>query len=386
MAAILIVNRKFTQLSETFIYRQMDCLRKNHSIDLLAYAYENEILFPLGDARRNLLTIYVNMIDKGLSVLLRRVFRRSLSLSLFNSLFLFRLIRRKDTRVVHVHYGPNALKVLDVVRKARVPMVVSFHGFDASKALRKESYLRRLPDLFDYAAAIILCSTHMANALPLKGYESKVHVVPYGIDPDEFRPVSGRVHSGKTLRIVHSGRIVSKKGVPDLISVFAELVEEFSNIELHILGDGTERSRCEQLVTKLGIGEHVKFYGAQPQKVVKELLASADVFVLNSRVAANGDMEGLPNTILEAMSMAKPVISTLHAGIPDVIQNGVNGILVPERANEELKAALAKVIGDEQLRLRLGSEARRRIVESFTVEAMNERLTTIFDNLVHAGP
>jgi colanic acid/amylovoran biosynthesis glycosyltransferase len=110
-------------------------------------------------------------------------------------------------------------------------------------------------------------------------------------------------------------------------------------------------------------------------------MKDADIYVLNSRTDDKGDMEGLPNSILEAMSMEKPVISTYHAGIPQAIQDGVNGLLVKERDNEGLAAALEKLIQDRDMRRRLGVEARKTIVANFSANSMETKIQSVFAGL-----
>jgi glycosyltransferase involved in cell wall biosynthesis len=170
---------------------------------------------------------------------------------------------------------------------------------------------------------------------------------------------------------------VPKKGVPDVITVFAALKTKYPDLQLHILGDGQERKHCEVLVSKNNLGGSVFFYGAQPQPIVKDLMRACDIFVLNSRTDDSGDMEGLPNTILEAMSLEKAVVATYHAGIPQAIRSGINGLLVPERDNAQLTIAFEKLITDAPLRELLGKNARQTILQDFTIEKMQERLCDV---------
>jgi glycosyltransferase involved in cell wall biosynthesis len=214
---------------------------------------------------------------------------------------------------------------------------------------------------------------------------NKVHVIPYGVDTEEFQrgivPNGGRRH----LSILHAGRIVPKKGVPDLITVFSDLRRKHDQLQLHILGDGRERKHCEELVSQYELSEAVVFHGAQGQSVVKDLMRACDIFVLNSRTDDSGDMEGLPNTILEAMSMEKPVVSTFHAGIPQAINSGKNGLLVAEKNNKELAMALERLIVDPALRESLGKNARQTVLQNFRLENMQDRLYNVISSAGQAS-
>lgn len=180
------------------------------------------------------------------------------------------------------------------------------------------------------------------------------------------------------IRILHSGRLASKKGVPDLIQVFSKIAHTYENVTLHILGEGQDELACRDLVNTLALEQRVIFYGAQPQSEVLRLMNECSIFVLNSRISDDGDMEGLPNSILEAMSMEMAVVSTYHAGIPSAIENGISGLLVPERDNEALHHALKKLLDDRLLLQDLSRNARKRVLEEFNIENMVEKINAVY--------
>jgi glycosyltransferase involved in cell wall biosynthesis len=245
--------------------------------------------------------------------------------------------------------------------------------------LSDETYKNRLPELFEYASAIILVSRHMIDNLNLERWLDKVKIIPCTVDPDVFE--IRRENSTNGIKILHSGRLVDKKGVPDLIKVFRNLRRRYDNIELHIVGDGKKLERCKELVQKFKLDKNVTFYGAVSHDDVKNILSKADIFVLNSRVGDDGDMEGTPVTLLEAMCSKVPVISTRHAGIPDVIEDGVNGLLVDERDNEGLEDALSTFIENPELRQNCAENARNTVLKEYTVDRMKEKLIQVFQSL-----
>jgi colanic acid/amylovoran biosynthesis glycosyltransferase len=205
-------------------------------------------------------------------------------------------------------------------------------------------------------------------------------LIPYGIDCNLFRRVTPMELAGD-IRILHSGRLTQKKGVPDLIRTFAWLKKEFDGISLHILGSGEEMDECRHLVADVRIENAVTFYGARPIVDVLRLMNECHIFVLNSRTSDTGDMEGLPNSILEAMSMEMAVVSTKHAGIPDVIVHNENGFLVNEKDNLALKEILSMLIQNPPLIQTTGAKARKRIEHFFTAERMQAQINAIYNRI-----
>lgn len=375
---ILVFNERFFQVSESFIYHCIVGSIHEFSVHLLSFKFENHALFPLSDGvihhripvqrspLERMRVFFGNKIGRKESVINRRA-----------EMYVKSILRDASIDLVHVHYGTNALSVLPLVRELGIPLVVTFHGFDASRSTLNPAYMNRLPELFDYASAIMIVSPHMIETLKLEPYMDKVKIIPYGIDAEFFKPQPKPPH--ETVNILHSGRLADKKGVPDLIRVFYNLANKYDDITLHIVGKGAELDRCVRLVADLKIPPRkVQFYGERSHAEIRNFMAEADIFVLNSRRSENGNMEGLPNSILEAMSMEKAVVSTYHAGIPLAIESGRNGLLVPERDNASLESAIERLFLDKSLRLQLGKEARKTVLEKFTVQKMQSNVNALY--------
>ena len=311
--------------------------------------------------------------------LMRTLYNSSLDANLKTHLALNRLLKSDKCKAIHAHFGPRALEVLGLAKKFDIPLVVSFHGYDASRMLEDESYVQKLPKLFDYASAIIISSMHMADNLNINPDSDKVHYIPYGVNPEYFDILNEKRRKNGSIKILHSGRIVGKKGVPDLIRVFNDLLKKYDQIELHLIGDGDELDKCRSLVKEYEIEDKVTFYGAVPHDEVKRMLNDSDIFVLNSRKDKEGDMEGTPVTILEAMCMGKAVVSTQHAGIATVIDHGKNGLLAEEYANDELRENIEKLIENHELRNSLGCKAGETIRKDYSVKAMQEKIQNVFE-------
>lgn len=289
-----------------------------------------------------------------------------------------RLLQDQPLDLIHAQFGGNGVRILPVAKQLNIPLIVSFHGFDASRKLASRSYREGLKEVFDYASAIVVCNPGMGDALPLsENNKKKVHWVPYGIDNEQFSNDVSAVQQN-SFNILHVGRLVEKKGVPDLIHAFAHATKEVDQMTLNIVGGGRETGECRALVKKYNLESKVVFHGWKSSRQVKEMMQQCDVFVLNSRVASNGETEGLPVGLLEAMAMGRAVLSTRHAGIPLAIENEVSGVLVDERDTDSLSQQMLRLYHNKELRQALGKAARAKVESKFTMKHMHENLRDIY--------
>jgi glycosyltransferase involved in cell wall biosynthesis len=189
-----------------------------------------------------------------------------------------------------------------------------------------------------------------------------VTVVGNGVDPDRFSPAAG--NGGNY--VLFMGRLDHPKGIPDLIDA-ATRVTEHHGVEFVLAGKGPLRDRLEQLVRRRGIDDDVTFTGHVTGDHQLRLYQNATAFVLPSHY------EGLPTVLLEAMACGAPVVSTAVGGCPDVIEDGVNGLLVPPGEPEALTDALDTLLSDPELRARFRTEARETVVDRYTWSAVADR-------------
>jgi glycosyltransferase involved in cell wall biosynthesis len=373
---VLLFNHAFFFLSETFIYKQVTGIPADVHADLLAYEILNENHFPLSN-RKIQVRRRKNVADRIVTAIRKRIFNVHYRFSVSSEQEVKHLLKTERYDVIHAHFGFNALLMYPLAKALNIPLVITFHGLDASPEwLKKKQYREKLQAMLDYASAIIVVSPHMKDTLGLHDKLSKTHLIPCGVDPTEFAPEAHASDNGR-ITFLHSGRLVSKKGVPDLVRVFSALSHKYASIYLTIIGDGPELDNCRLLAKEARAGS-IRLLGAKPHYEVKRAMADSDIFVLNSRVGASGDMEGMPVSLLEAMSMQLAVVSTRHAGIPEAIDDGNNGLLVNEKDNDALGAAFEKLIVSEEFRKRLGVEARRTVVNRFTMKQTNQKIAAVY--------
>lgn len=383
---LLVYNRSFFLVSETFIYRQTEFLRKTYDIHLLAKEFMNPHGFDMDGFTCHKLQTPDSLTDRVFNRLLRSRNKMSLALDLSSHLRVRSLVKKGKISAIFAHFGPYALEILGLARGYNIPLIAAFHGHDASGMLSDKKYREKLPELFDYAAYITISSSHMFDLLRLGQWEEKVRVIPYGVNPEKFR--NGRsvdTQNNDRINILHAGRVVPTKGVPDLIRVFLELAEKYDNIDLTVAGDGSELEDAKRLAESSKYHGRIEFLGAVPQQQVKVLFEKSDIFVLNSRTDSKGDMEGTPNTILESMCMGKAVVSARHAGIPYVIDHGKNGLLADEYDNQQLKNNINKLIANKNLRQQLGQKANETILQSYTDRVMQEKIGELVAEVTNSG-
>jgi len=270
-------------------------------------------------------------------------------------------------------YGPVGCLLRRACNRAGVPLYVHFHGFDATQLGRQGIWRHNYGRLFAEAAGVIAPSQFLATHLGALGCPApRISVSPCGIDPSDF-PVTAR-EPGRLLAV---GRLVEKKAPHLTIRAFAAVAARHREARLEIVGDGPLRGRCEAEIARLGLGDRVTLHGALAHQEVRARFARAAVFVQHSVVASNGDSEGFPVAILEAMGSALPVVGTRHSGIPEGVLEGETGLLVEEHDVEGMAEAMLALLSDPERAARMGAAGRRRVEERFTHAHTAARLREI---------
>jgi glycosyltransferase involved in cell wall biosynthesis len=212
---------------------------------------------------------------------------------------------------------------------------------------------------------------------------AKVHLNPYGIDCTAFDRSNP---AGAPPVLLAVGRFIEKKAPHITIEAFSKAHRALPGARLRMVGDGPLLDECRALAKALGVADAVAFLGAQPHAVVQEEMRRARGFVQHSVEAANGDCEGTPVAILEASASGLPVVSTRHAGIPDVVLEGETGILVDERDTDAMAAGMIALLREAELARRLGEAARRRTQSRFSKQQSDGRLWAVIQSFLSTEP
>ena len=278
-------------------------------------------------------------------------------------------------RLIHAHFGRGGALALPIARALRLPLVVTFHGGDATKdshyrrTLVPTIFQRRCEALQREAALIICVAEHIREALLARNFPAaKLKVIRYGVEPEEN---SGSARLAERPYLLFVGRFVEKKGIGYLLDAMQALESEGAAVDLVLVGDGPLTEKLKHQAAKL---TRVRFLGWLPNQEVRRMMKGALAICVPSVAARTGDSEGLPNVVLEAMASAVPVIGSNIAGIAEAVEHDHTGFLVPPADPRAIAGAAQRLLGDPALRNRMGLVARAAASERFSALAQSRML------------
>lgn len=296
--------------------------------------------------------------------------------SLYNAT-IGRWLREMNARCVIAEYGFNAIRMIGPCQTAKVPLIAHFHGLDAHNRAICTRHREGYGHVFKHAAAIVGVSSHMCDRLRYLGAPpERLHRIPYWTDAAPA-PVAPTPREQATFLSV--GRFVQKKAPHLTLIAFARVVAEHPQCTLTMIGDGPLFPLCKDLAKGLGIENLVDFRGAQPHSVVNKHLSLSSCFIQHSVTASNGDSEGLPVAVLEAQKCGLPVVSTYHAGIPEIVEHDVTGFLVQEGDVSGMAHYMSLIASDATLRNVMGKQARERTAAEFSYSKTLGLLETLVE-------
>ena len=286
------------------------------------------------------------------------------------------LARSSQFDIVHVHWPmPMALLGWAARRARRMPMVTTFYGIELRWVQSRLPFLRWLIRWAAEASAqAVAISQYTARELR-KFADVPIEVIPYTAELPP--PTTSATHEPERKSILFVGRLIERKGVRHLIRALGTLTSRLP-VRLDIIGDGPERARLEALARELGLEGVVAFRGRVSDEELRRAYASADAFVLPSVLDARKDTEGLGVVLLEAMNYSVPVIASDIGGITDIVRHEETGLLVPPGDEMALAAALARVLSDRPLALKLGEAGRERLHEEFSWDHIVTRWEAVY--------
>ena len=286
-------------------------------------------------------------------------------------------LRRKGTAPAHLHahfaHDP-ALVALLVRRLTDLPYSFTAHARDLVQ-IPPSSLAARAAE----ATALVTCcqvnADYIAATLPAK--LPAVRVIHHGVELDLFKP-QPRPIAVADVQIVTVGRLVEKKGFPDLLRALGRLKASGRRITCRVYGDGPLLRPLAELRDSLGLADAVHFAGERSRETIIQALHSSDVFVLTPTVTEDGDRDGIPNVLVEAMACGLPVVSTSAGGIPELVTHGENGFLTAPGDVASIENHIATLLDSPRLRQQMGVAARRTVESGYDVDMAAERLIRIF--------
>ena len=318
------------------IYRQITALKRFRPV-VIAQKREERERFPFQP---------VFIVGKPATHFFRRFWYRQLQdapwqISRAEVAWIERILSQTRAQLLHIYFGHIAVHLLPLIRHWPKPTVVSFHGADVLVDLEKPHYRAATREMLAAARLVLVRSQSLGRAVEALGCaQNKIRLHRTGIPLAEisYRP---RIwpNDGEW-KLLQAGRLIEKKGFQTSLRAFAILQKKFPGATLTIAGEGPMEDELQNLARELGIAEQVRFAGFLSQAQLREELFRSHVFLQPSELGRDGNQEGVPNAMLEAMASGLPVFATRHGGIPEAIEECVSGVLIDERDHGALAKAL----------------------------------------------
>ncbi len=373
MKTVLHLERKFTSNTETFIINQVNLIAKYNVIVVTIRSLNNF------ECNKKIITPNKRSAISNTA----KVLSKSTCESLFNQL--------KDYKIdlIHVHYLVDALYFKKLVEKFNVPKIVSSYGYDVTSFPNIFFGFGRLllKTVFRHYDYFFAMSQDMKTDLVKLGCKNeKIMVHYYGTETSKFNNTSRDYKRGNKIKILSVGTLEEKKAQLLVIEALYLLEKKHPNVnyEYHIIGGGPDENKIMEKCIKYNMTNKVFIHGYihHHSKELKKFYDDCNIFILPSITTKSGEKEGIPGTIVEAMSNGLPVISTYHAGIPSIIENVVHGLLVKERDIQALEEAIYSLISNIELCRKIGQNAQTRAINELDLKAKTIELENIYKNII----
>jgi glycosyltransferase involved in cell wall biosynthesis len=356
------------------IYRQIAGLKRCAPV-VIAQKRENAARFPFEP---------LHLVPKSRTHALRRFWFRQLrdkpwQISDAEQSKLLTILSETRAQLLHIYFGQIAVHLLPLIRAWKHSSVVSFHGADVMVDMDKPAYREATSQMLDAVTLVLVRSESLRRAVVDLGCDpEKIEIQRTGIPLKEFPFRNRAVPKNGEWRFVQAGRLIEKKGLPVTLHAFTTFLKQHPNAMLTLVGEGPLRPKLQKFARQLGVADHVSFTGFVSQEQLREIYYRSHIFLHPSQIGRDGNQEGIPNSMLEAMATGLPVFATEHGGIPEAIENGATGVLVPERDDEALAQALLNAAQDPDLLCRIGGAGASAVRNNFDLSAQAQRLEEIY--------
>ena len=296
------------------------------------------------------------------------------------------LLERRHADVLHVYFGHTGVHLLPFLKRWPRPSVVSFHGMDVQKRAHDPTYEARLRELLQ-TTTLVLARSHslQERLLELGCPPEKLRLNRTGIPLDQFSWVDRQPPHDGAWRFVQACRLIEKKGLDDAIHAFARFAARHPKATFTIAGEGPLLGALEKLRDDLGLTSRITFAGFLKGNDLCKLYHASHVFIHPSRLMEDGNQEGIPNAMLEAMATGLPVIATLHGGIPEAVRQDVTGFLVRERDVDGLYHAITRLLETPGQWQTMSAAASADVRENFEATAQIAKLEAVYDEAAKLG-
>lgn len=289
--------------------------------------------------------------------------------------------KRRGIQHIHAHFSINAASTALIISRL---LDISFSFTAHNSFFTDRLILKEKCKAARFVVAISEYSRDLLLQLTKEPKGDKFHIVHCGVNTDGFSPPTVKAPNPRWL-IFSVAQLVERKGMPVLVQTCKILDERGFDFQCVIAGDGPQRALLEEMIAECQIRDKVPLVGVVFQEQLLSYLDRADVFVLPCLTASDGDRDGIPVVLMEAMAMEIPTVSTYVSGIPELIQDGQSGLLAPEKDPVALADALERLLQDRELGARLGKNARQKILSEFDIEKNARRLAAVFEQYLRTS-
>ncbi|GBR72556.1 putative glycosyl transferase [Candidatus Termititenax aidoneus] len=351
MPKIALYTARFLDLSETFIYEPLRLMQNTETV-VYAWQRRNAEIFPYAQCR------------------------------IGTEKYLRQAILEDGVQLIHAHYGYVGVSALGFLQKLPVPLITSFYGLDVYQHTRNPVYRWQLRRLFKRGSLFLACSQKMrGDLLKLGAPADKVAVVYGGADPAKFPYVFNAYPENQPVQILMCGRFVEKKGFIYGIRAFLKTALRYPNLRLKIIGAGGLAPELKQEVESSAFNSQVEFLGGHSHAEYIEEIKKCHIFMSPSITARSGDSEGLPTVLIEAAAIGRPLLATRHSGIPEIVHEGKNGLLAPERDADALAANIVKLLSAPERWPEYAEYGRRLVETQFNLRKQAAKLENYYARL-----
>src|SRR5437899_2627995 len=360
------------------IYRQLKALRGVETF-VITKEVQNAELFPFRDIEI-VAQPYTNLLRHGWLKFVKReppiVYRGEYQI-------LSSMLERRGADLMHIYFGHTGVHLLPFIEEWDKPCVVSFHGADVAVKEDIANYPAKLRRLFGAVPLVFARSRSLANRLIQFGCPpEKLRINYTGVPLEEFPFVDRQQPRDGRWRMMQACRLIPKKGVATSLRAFAIFKRDNPHAEFFIAGKGPLQRELEMLAAGLGILKDVHFVGFLPERKLMELYASSHMFLHPSETPPDENQEGIPNSVLEAMATGLIVAATRHGGIPEAIQHGRTGWLVPEEDHISLARTMQEITSSPRILSEMGLRARQTETQQFQQQTQIHILESFYEEAI----